>query len=64
MWNTLLAEGIPLLAIYLECGEWKTGRIQRVRHRNALVWYVQPWGVAEWRELKTYRQIWRDCTEE
>jgi len=63
-WNTLLADGIPLLAIYLERGAWQTGRIQRVRRRNALVWSVQPWGVAEWRELKTYRHIWRDCSED
>ena len=61
-WNTLLAEGIPLLAISLERGTWQTGRIQRVRRYNALVWYVQPWGLAEWREMKTYRSIWRDCS--
>jgi hypothetical protein len=63
-WNTLSQEGVPLLAIYLEHGTWTTGRIQRVRRSNALVWYVRPWGLTEWRELKTYRSIWRDGSQD
>jgi hypothetical protein len=63
-WNTLLAEGVPILAIYLEHGTWITGRIQGVRRYSAVVWYVQPLGLREWRELKTYRSIWRDGRED